>query len=150
MIYTFLNCYLAVPRPTLGHSWGDSLSNLMVITAFFYYFDPKVIRSLVMRFGSLSPAEHLVGFEPVTFQFEFQCFNPLGHSPVNVDSFLQKENWTISHKFAFYSCFEIWKWVGKNFRKIINFFFAAAQVKHFFITCISGNKTIYFFCLIVT
>ena len=30
----FLNCYLAAPRPTLGHSQGDSLTNLMLITDF--------------------------------------------------------------------------------------------------------------------
>ena len=31
----FFNCYLAVPRPTLGHSRGDSLTNPMLITALF-------------------------------------------------------------------------------------------------------------------
>ena len=30
----FFNCYLAVPRPTLGHSRGDSLTNPMLITVF--------------------------------------------------------------------------------------------------------------------
>ena len=49
--FFFFNCYLAVPRPTLGHSWGDSLANPMLITAFFYIFDPKVTRSLVTRLG---------------------------------------------------------------------------------------------------
>ena len=47
----FFNCYLAVPRPTLGHSQGDSLTNLMLITAFLYMFDPKVTGSLVTRLG---------------------------------------------------------------------------------------------------
>ena len=28
----FLNCYLAVPQPTLGHSQGDSFTNPMLIT----------------------------------------------------------------------------------------------------------------------
>ena len=28
------NCYLAAPRPTLGHSQGDSLTNPMLITVF--------------------------------------------------------------------------------------------------------------------
>ena len=32
--FFFWNCYLAVPRPTLGHSRGDSLINPMLITAF--------------------------------------------------------------------------------------------------------------------
>ena len=33
--------------------------------------------------GSLSPAEHLVGFEAGTFQFWSHCLNPLGHSISN-------------------------------------------------------------------
>ena len=33
-IFFFFNCYLADPRPTLGHSQGDSLTNPMLITAF--------------------------------------------------------------------------------------------------------------------
>ena len=33
-IFYFFNCYLAVPRPTLDHSQGDSLTNPMLITAF--------------------------------------------------------------------------------------------------------------------
>ena len=28
----FFSTYLAVPQPTLGHSWGDSLTNPMLIT----------------------------------------------------------------------------------------------------------------------
>ena len=32
----FLNCYSVTPQPTLGHSQGDSLTNLMSITAFFF------------------------------------------------------------------------------------------------------------------
>ena len=46
----FFNCYLAVPRPTLGHYRGDSLTHPMLITA-FYMFDPKVTESLVTRLG---------------------------------------------------------------------------------------------------
>ena len=30
----WLFCYLAAPRPTLGHSQGDSLTNPKLITAF--------------------------------------------------------------------------------------------------------------------
>ena len=37
----FLNCYLAVQRPTLGHSQGGRLTNLMLITAFFNEFRPE-------------------------------------------------------------------------------------------------------------
>ena len=33
-ILFFFNCYLAVPRPALSHSRGDSLTNPMLITAF--------------------------------------------------------------------------------------------------------------------
>ena len=33
LLFFFFNCYLGVPRPTLGHSQGDSLTNLMLITA---------------------------------------------------------------------------------------------------------------------
>ena len=62
-------CYLATPRLTLGHSWGDSLSNLMLITAFVNYRfkgHPK-LRSEV---GSINLVEHLVGFEAGTFRFD--------------------------------------------------------------------------------
>ena len=31
----FFNCYLVAPRPTLGHSQRDSLTNPMLITAFY-------------------------------------------------------------------------------------------------------------------
>ena len=76
----FFNCYLAVPRPTLSHSQGNSLTNLMLITVFVQvrpegHWEPR------NEVGSLSPAERLAGFEPGTFRFLFQCLNPLGHSP---------------------------------------------------------------------
>ena len=32
--YDFFNCYLAVPQPKLGYSWGDNITNPMLITAF--------------------------------------------------------------------------------------------------------------------
>ena len=47
----FFNCYLAAPRLTLGHSQEDSLTNPMLITALFNYFDPKLTGSLVTRLG---------------------------------------------------------------------------------------------------
>ena len=34
LIVIFFKCYLAAPRPTLGHSQGDSFTNPMLITAF--------------------------------------------------------------------------------------------------------------------
>ena len=36
LFFFFFNCYLAVPRPTLGHSQGDSLTNPMLITVFVH------------------------------------------------------------------------------------------------------------------
>ena len=35
-MFFFLNCYLAVPRSTLGHCRGGRLTNPMLITAFGY------------------------------------------------------------------------------------------------------------------
>ena len=64
----FFNCYLAVPLPTLGHSWGDSLINPMLITA-FAQFRPEGYRDPGNEVGPLSPTEHLVGFEQGTFRF---------------------------------------------------------------------------------
>ena len=67
--------------PTLGHSRGDSLTNPMLITAFFVHIRPEGHREPRNEVGSLSPAERLVGFEPGTFRFIVQRLNPLGHSP---------------------------------------------------------------------
>ena len=61
--HTLFNCYLAAPWLTLGHSQEESLTNPMLITVFFNYFDP------CNEVGFLSPAERLAEFEPVTFQF---------------------------------------------------------------------------------
>ena len=36
--WVFLNCYLAYPRLTLSHYWGDSLTLLMVITTFLQFW----------------------------------------------------------------------------------------------------------------
>ena len=47
MFCNFFNCYCAAPWPTLDHSQGDSLTNLMLIT--LYNFNPKVTGSLIMR-----------------------------------------------------------------------------------------------------
>ena len=62
----FFNCYLAVPRPTLGHSQGDSLTNLMLITA-FVQVRPKGHWEPHNEVGSLSLAKCSVGFELGTF-----------------------------------------------------------------------------------
>ena len=44
------------------------------------HFRPEGHREPCNKVGSLSPAEHLVGFEPRTFRFLLQHVNPLGHS----------------------------------------------------------------------
>ena len=78
--FYFFNCYLAAPRPTLGHFWGDNLTHPMLITAFLH-FRAEGHREPRNEFGSLSQAEFLVVFEPGTFRFLLQRLNPLGHSP---------------------------------------------------------------------
>ena len=55
----FSNCYLAAP---LGHSQGDDLTNLMLITAFYLCW-PEGHWEPHNEVGSLSPFEHLGGFE---------------------------------------------------------------------------------------
>ena len=52
----FFNCYLAAPLPTLGHSQGDSLTNLMLITA-FVHIQPKGHQEPRNEVGSLTQAE---------------------------------------------------------------------------------------------
>ena len=71
----FFNFYLAVPRPTLGHSPGDSLTNLMLIIA-FVQVQPESHREPRNEVGSLSPVERLASFEPGTFRFWLQRLNP--------------------------------------------------------------------------
>ena len=78
--FYFFNCYLAAPRPTLGHFWGDNLTHPMLITAFLH-FRAEGHREPCNEFGSLSQAELLVLFEPGTFRFLLRRLNPLGHSP---------------------------------------------------------------------
>ena len=60
--------YLAAPRPTLGHYWGDSLIHLMLITTFLQFW-PEGLRDLRNEVGSVSPADYLVRFEPENFRF---------------------------------------------------------------------------------
>ena len=64
----FLECYLAVPRSTLGHSQGDILNNAMLITAFIQV-RPKGHWEPHNKVGFLSPAERLAGFEQGTCRF---------------------------------------------------------------------------------
>ena len=69
-----------------GQLWatieGTASLTLMLITAFFYIFEPR------NEVGSLSPAKRLVGFEPATFRFLLPCLNPLGHSLTLKDFYL--------------------------------------------------------------
>ena len=46
--FSFFNCYLAVLRPTLDHSRGDSFTNPMLIIA-FVLFRPEGHGELVIR-----------------------------------------------------------------------------------------------------
>ena len=66
--FYFFNSYLAVPQPTLGYFWGNSLTNLMLITA-FVQFRPEGHQEPCSKVGFLSPAELLVWFELGTYQF---------------------------------------------------------------------------------
>ena len=79
--FFFFNFYLAVPRPTLDDSQGDSITNLMLI-AVFLHVRPECHREPRNEVGSLSPVELPAGFELGTFQFWFQRLNPLGHFPL--------------------------------------------------------------------
>ena len=76
----FSNCYLAAPRPTLGHYQGGSFTHPMLMTCILH-IRTEGHREPRSEVGSLSPAERLVGFEPGTFRFWSQRLNPLGHSP---------------------------------------------------------------------
>ena len=78
--FFFSNSFLSVPRPTLGHSQGDSLTNPMLITAFVHIL-PEGHQEPRSKVGSLSPAKHLADFEPGTFRLLMQRLNPPGHSP---------------------------------------------------------------------
>ena len=72
---------MAIPRPTLGHSQGDTLTNPMLITVYVHIW-PEGHREPRNKVGSLSLAEHPTGFELGTFRFLLQRLNPLGHSPL--------------------------------------------------------------------
>lgn len=68
LLNSFFNSYLPVPRPTLGHYWGDSLNNPIRITAFVQVW-PEGVREPCNGVGHLSQMECLVGFEPGIFRF---------------------------------------------------------------------------------
>ena len=64
----FFNCYLAAPRPTLGHYRGGSLTPPMLITCVLH-IRPEGHREPRRKVGCLSLAERLGGFESGTFRF---------------------------------------------------------------------------------
>ena len=76
--WKFFSCYLAAPRPTLGHYRGASLSHPILISAFLHIW-PEFHREPCNEVGCLSPVEHLAGFESGTFWFCLQRPDPLGH-----------------------------------------------------------------------
>ena len=51
--YIFFNCYLAAPRPTLGHYRGDSFTLPMLIIAFFTFSTQRTFRFLQQRLNPL-------------------------------------------------------------------------------------------------
>ena len=51
LFFVFCNCYLAAPRPTLGHYLRGSLTHPILVTTFFRIFDPEVTGSLLTRLG---------------------------------------------------------------------------------------------------
>ena len=61
--YYFFKYYLAAPRPTLGHYRGCSLTHPMLLTCVLH-IRPEGHQGPRSEVGSLSPAEHLVGFGP--------------------------------------------------------------------------------------
>ena len=64
--WLFFNCYLAVPQPTLGHSWEKSLTNPMLTFVFynqcFLQFWPEGHWEHCNKVWSLSWVECLWGF----------------------------------------------------------------------------------------
>ena len=68
LLNSFFNSYLPVPLLTLGHYWGDSLNNLIRITAFVQVW-PEGVRESRNGVGPLSQIECLVEFEPGIFRF---------------------------------------------------------------------------------
>ena len=64
------------PTANLGHYRGDSFTHPTLITPFVKFL-PEGHREPRGEVGSLSPAEHLVGFEPDTFQFLSRGLNSL-------------------------------------------------------------------------
>ena len=84
---------MAAPWPTLGHYRARGQPHSPDVNHCVLHFRPEGHREPRNEVGSLSPAEHLVGFEPGAFRFLLQCLNPLGHSPqFNARFFSRRKN----------------------------------------------------------
>ena len=57
------------PKANFGPLSMGSLNNLVLITPFWYLFNPKVTGGPHNKVGSQSPIKHLVAFELGSFQF---------------------------------------------------------------------------------
>ena len=99
----FFNCYLAAPRPTLGHYRRENLTNSMLITAFWRFW-PKVTESQT-EVVSLSLAERLVGFEP-WFSNSLGRSNTLGYSRLGTHYI---QGWTVTTRYEATKTRRRWK-----------------------------------------
>ena len=68
-VHTIWHCNLTAPWPTLCHCWGDSLTNPMLITAYYSCLTWRSLGALYSKIGSQRSAKHLVAFELGSFQF---------------------------------------------------------------------------------
>ena len=83
---TFFNFYLAAPRPTLGHSQGDSLTNLMLIITAFCLFRPEGHQEPPNEIESLSLAERLAArLSTDSLQRTNNCLSTISFTKVNYD-----------------------------------------------------------------
>ena len=67
--HTIWHCNLTAPWPTLCLSWGDSLNNPMLITAYYSCLTWRSLGALYNKVGSQSLAKLLIGFGLGSFQF---------------------------------------------------------------------------------
>ena len=65
----YLALQLDCPMAILGHRWGYSFTNPMLITAYYSCLTWRSLEALYDKVRSQSVAEHLVGFELGSFQF---------------------------------------------------------------------------------
>ena len=97
----FLICYLAAPRPTLGHCQGDSLTNPMLITVFLILISTWSSPWTSWRDCVLKPGEHLVVFEPEASDSECNALNHQATPWHKTNQRWRKENFRSKH---FHKC----------------------------------------------